>query len=67
MKLADSPSSMTNWSTVPASEHPGESGRATMRSRQLGEIQPHVRMEAKRRALEEIATRQRRSMVRAST
>ena len=39
MKLADLPSSMTDWSTVPASEHPGESGRASVRSRQFGEIQ----------------------------
>ena len=39
MKLADLPSSMTDWSTVPSSEHPGESGSATMRSRQFGEIQ----------------------------
>jgi len=39
MKLADLPSSMTDWSTVPSSEHPGESGRATMRSRHFGEIQ----------------------------
>ena len=39
MKLVDLPSSMTDWSTVPSSEHPGESGRATVRSRQFGEIQ----------------------------
>ena len=39
MKLADLPSSMTDWSTVPSSERPGESGRATVRSRQFGEIQ----------------------------
>src|SRR5438309_1842083 len=39
MKLADLPSSMADWSTVPSSEHPGECGRATVRSRQFGEVQ----------------------------
>ena len=39
MKLAGLPSGMTDWATVPSSEHPGESGRATVRSRQFGEIQ----------------------------
>ena len=29
LKLIDLPSSMTDWSTLPSSEHPGESGRAT--------------------------------------
>ena len=39
MKLADLPSSMTDWSALPSSEHPGESGTAIVRSRQFGEIQ----------------------------
>jgi hypothetical protein len=39
MKLVDLPSSMTDWSKVPSSEHAGESGRTTVRSRQFGEIQ----------------------------
>jgi hypothetical protein len=39
LKLTDLPSSMTDWSTLPLSEHPGESGLATVRSRQFGEIQ----------------------------
>lgn len=39
MKFTDLPSSITDWSAQPASEHPGESGTATVRSRQFGEIQ----------------------------
>jgi hypothetical protein len=39
MKLSDLPSSTTDWSTITPSEHPGESGTATMRARQFGEIQ----------------------------
>ncbi len=30
---------MTEWSQVPASRHPGETGVATMRARQFGDIQ----------------------------
>ena len=39
MKLTNLPSSMTDWSTLPSSVHPGESGTAVVRSRQFGEIQ----------------------------
>jgi hypothetical protein len=39
MKLVDLPTSMTDWSAVPSSVHPGESGAATIRARQFGEIQ----------------------------
>jgi hypothetical protein len=39
MRLANLPAGMTDWSTIGASEHPGESGIATMRTRQFGEIQ----------------------------
>lgn len=39
MKLTDLPSSMTDWSALPSSEHRGESGTAAVRSRQFGEIQ----------------------------
>ena len=39
MKLTNLPSSMTDWATLPSSEHPGESGMAVVRSRQFGEIQ----------------------------
>jgi len=39
VKPTDLPSGMTDWSTLPSSEYPGESGTAAVRSRQLGEIQ----------------------------
>src|SRR5215475_6907400 len=39
MKLTNFPAGMTDWSAVIPSEHPGESGAATMRTRPLGEIQ----------------------------
>ncbi|OYW12811.1 MAG: hypothetical protein B7X34_01515 [Acidobacteriia bacterium 12-62-4] len=39
MHIDNLPSSMTDWSTLPASEHPGESGLALVRTRQFGEIQ----------------------------
>lgn len=39
MKLTNLPSSITDWSTITPSEHPGESGTAIMRVRQFGEIQ----------------------------
>jgi hypothetical protein len=39
MKLANLPAGITDWSTMTSSEHPGESGTATMRARQFGEIQ----------------------------
>jgi len=39
VKLTNLPSSMTDWSTVPPSEHPGESGSALVRARRFGEVQ----------------------------
>jgi hypothetical protein len=39
MKLANLPTNITDWSTIASSLHPGESGMATMRARQLGDIQ----------------------------
>lgn len=42
MKLTDLPSSMTDWSTLPTSEDPGESVFAIVRVRQFGEIQLRI-------------------------
>ena len=42
MKITDLPSSMTDWSAIPSSEHPGQSGTALVRSRQFGEIQLRI-------------------------
>ena len=39
MKLDNLPVGVTDWSLVPASEEHSESGRATVRSQQLGNIQ----------------------------
>jgi hypothetical protein len=39
MNLADLPFGLTDWSQVPEFVHPGASGTAVVRSRQLGEIQ----------------------------
>ena len=39
MKLANLPAGMTDWSTITSSEHAGESGTATMRARQFGDVQ----------------------------
>jgi hypothetical protein len=39
MKLANLPAGMTDWSTITPSEHPGDSGTATMRARQFGDTQ----------------------------
>ena len=39
MKLANLPASMTDWSTITSSEHPGDSGTASVRARHFGEIQ----------------------------
>ena len=39
MNLDNVPVGITDWSQVPESVHPGESGTATMRLRQLGDIQ----------------------------
>jgi hypothetical protein len=42
MKLENLPLGITDWSRVPASVQPGESGTATARTRQLGDIQVRV-------------------------
>jgi len=42
MRMTDIPFTATDWSTVPATEHPGETGKALWRTLQLGEIR--VRM-----------------------
>lgn len=39
MKLSNIPSGMTDWSTLPSSINPGESGTAVVRSREFGEVQ----------------------------
>ncbi len=39
MKLENLPVGITNWSQVPVSVVPGESGRATVRTRQFGGVQ----------------------------
>ncbi len=38
MKIQNVPFHTTDWSTVPASEHPGEVGTATWRTIELGNI-----------------------------
>lgn len=42
MKIEALPFCTTDWSSVPATEHPGESGKALWRTRQFGPIR--VRM-----------------------
>ncbi|MEP6729053.1 MAG: DHCW motif cupin fold protein [bacterium] len=42
MQLTDIPFGVTDWKDVPATEHPGESGVASWRTRQFGSIR--VRM-----------------------
>lgn len=42
MKMTDIPFELTDWSAVPATEHPGATGVATWRTRQCGSIR--VRM-----------------------
>ena len=42
MKMPASAMSITDWSEVPATEHPGDTGRALWRTRNFGEIR--VRM-----------------------
>jgi hypothetical protein len=42
MKMTDIPFGVTDWSTIEPTEHPGETGKALWRNRQLGEIR--VRM-----------------------
>ena len=38
MKIAPLPFTVTDWSTVPATEHPGESGMALWRTLTIGDI-----------------------------
>lgn len=42
MRMADIPFGTTDWSSVPATRHPGEHGHATWRTQQFGAIR--VRM-----------------------
>jgi quercetin dioxygenase-like cupin family protein len=42
MKMSDIPFGTTDWAMVPATQHPGEQGMATWRTRQFGAIR--VRM-----------------------
>lgn len=42
MQLTDIPFGVTHWADVPATEHPGERGVATWRTRQFGAVR--VRM-----------------------
>ncbi|MEZ5816946.1 MAG: DHCW motif cupin fold protein [Hyphomicrobiaceae bacterium] len=42
MQMSDIPFGTTDWSTVTATQHPGETGSATWRTRQFGPIR--VRM-----------------------
>ena len=39
MKLTDLPTGVTDWSTLDASSQRGETGSATIKSRQLGDLQ----------------------------
>ncbi|HET7844834.1 MAG TPA: hypothetical protein VFL14_11830, partial [Xanthomonadales bacterium] len=45
MKISDIPFGKTDWSTAPATEHAGETGVATWRSRQFGKLRVHDRGE----------------------
>jgi len=38
MKIPQSPFTMTDWSTVPATEHPGETGVAIWRTLEIGDL-----------------------------
>jgi quercetin dioxygenase-like cupin family protein len=42
MKMANIPFEMTNWADVAASEHPGESGTATWRMLQRGDLRIRI-------------------------
>lgn len=42
MKITDVPFGVTDWSDVPPTEHPGETGTASWRTREIGNIR--VRM-----------------------
>ncbi len=39
MKLSNLPTGVTDWANLPASSLPGASGTATVRGRQLGDVQ----------------------------
>jgi hypothetical protein len=39
MKLSNLPTGVTDWASLPASSQPGASGAATVRGRQLGDVQ----------------------------
>ncbi len=39
MKLSDIPTGLTDWSSLSASSQPGARGAATVRGRQLGDVQ----------------------------
>ncbi|MBK0003608.1 MULTISPECIES: DHCW motif cupin fold protein [Erwiniaceae] len=38
MKLSDIPFGITDWSTIEATEHPGETGSAQWRTQQFGDV-----------------------------
>jgi quercetin dioxygenase-like cupin family protein len=38
MKMPDFPFSTTDWSQIPVTEHPGESGKALWRTQEIGDI-----------------------------
>lgn len=38
MKIPETPFNVTDWSTVPATEHPGETGMAVWRTVNVGDI-----------------------------
>ncbi|MBK0033485.1 DHCW motif cupin fold protein [Erwinia sp. S43] len=38
MKLSDIPFGITDWSTIEATEHPGETGSASWRTQQFGDV-----------------------------
>jgi hypothetical protein len=42
VKIEDIPFGTTDWATVPATRHPGESGMATWRTKQFGSIRVRV-------------------------
>ena len=42
MEMSDSPFGTTDWSSIPTTEHPGDSGKAIWRTREFGGIR--VRM-----------------------
>ena len=42
MQISDIPFGTTDWSTVPETVHPGETGTARWRTRQFGDIRVRV-------------------------